>query len=47
MTATRHLLSIAFAALTTLGILTGIDHLARPDAAPSSAMLAATAQPRA
>jgi hypothetical protein len=46
-TTTSRLLSITFAALFTLGMLVGIDHLAQPEATRSAAALAAALAPRA
>ena len=43
---TRRLLSTAFAALMTLGMLASIDHLARIEPAAAAATLAAAATPR-
>ncbi|MDE2613709.1 MAG: hypothetical protein KGL78_09730 [Burkholderiales bacterium] len=45
MKTTHRMLSLALAALLTLGVLSGIDHLAQFDAAPSA--LAQASQPRA
>lgn len=45
MKATHRLMSLAMAALLTLGVLGSIDHLAQVEAAPG--MLAQAAAPRA